>query len=67
MTSMETLARRVAALESRLNDLEGAYERSFYRLERRTVRVELDLGKVLTHLGVTPSTEEEIDARIDEA
>lgn len=65
--SIHTLQQRVTALESRLADIEGGYGQTLYRLERRAVRAELDLGKILSHLGATPTTEEEIDQRLDES
>jgi hypothetical protein len=66
-SSLQTLTRRIEALEARLADVEGGYGQTLYQLHRHAVRTKLDLGKVLTHLGLPAATDEEIDAEIDES
>jgi hypothetical protein len=66
MASLQTLERRILALEARLADLEGGYGETLYRLHRASVRTDLRLGKVLEHLGIADLSEEEVDSALDE-
>jgi hypothetical protein len=64
--SLQTLLRRLEAVEARLTDIEGGYSQTMYRLHRRAVRTDLAVGRILAHLGVDAPTEDEIDAVMDE-
>jgi hypothetical protein len=60
--TIQTLTRRVEALEARLTDLEGGSGRTLHRLHRDMVGIELSLGKVANYLGLTAPTDDEVDA-----
>jgi hypothetical protein len=66
MASLQTLERRILALEARLADLEGGYGETLYRLHRASVRTDLRLSKVLEHLGIADVSEEEVDSALEE-
>ena len=66
MASIQTLERRIAALEARLADVEGGYGETIYNLHRRTVKTELGIGKLLNHFDIPEPTDEEIDEAIDQ-
>jgi uncharacterized coiled-coil protein SlyX len=66
MASIQTLEQRVRALEARLAEVEGGYANTLYRLQRDVVGTRLDIRKVLTHLSIPATTEDEIDAVLDE-
>lgn len=66
MASIQTLERRIAALEARLADVEGGYGETIYQLHRRTVKTELGVGKLLSHFDIPGPTEEEIDEELDQ-
>lgn len=66
MATLTTLERRIAALEARLADIEGGYGETLYRLHRHAVGTNLTLGKVAHELGVTPATDDEIDAALEQ-
>lgn len=65
MASLQTLERRIAALEARLADIEGGYGDTLYTLHRHAVGTDLILGRIAQHLGVTPATDDEIDAALE--
>jgi hypothetical protein len=62
-SSIQTLTRRIEALEARLADVEG---QTLYELRRDTVGIKLTLGTVAQHLGLRVATEDDIDAMIDD-
>lgn len=64
--SAATLERMARALQSRLDDLEGAPEQTLYRVERRLTRTELTINRIAVQMSVTPATEDEVDAALDE-
>ncbi len=66
MASLNTLERRIAALEARLADVEGGYGDTLYRLHRASVRNDLRMAKLLGHLDVPDITDDEVDAVLDE-
>ena len=66
VASIQTLERRIAALEARLADIEGGYGETIYRLQREVVRTGMDVRKILNHLSVSPTSDEEIDSALDE-
>ncbi len=66
MASIQTLERRIAALEARLADIEGGYGETLYALRRDAIRSRIEMGSVLGHLGIERAPEEDIDAAMDE-
>jgi hypothetical protein len=62
--TIQTLTRRVEALEARLTDLDGGSGRTLHLLHRDMVRIELSLDKVADHLGLTAPTDDEVDAML---
>lgn len=66
MASLQTLERRILALEARLADVEGGYGQTLYDLRRASVRNEMRMARVLTHLQVTDFSDEEVDTALDE-
>jgi hypothetical protein len=65
MASLQTLERRVQALEARLADVEGGFGETIYRLRRDSIRSRIETGTILGHLGLARASEEEIDAELD--
>ena len=59
MASLQTLERRILALEARLADVEGGHGDTLYKLHRASVKADLRTAKILERL--------EIDDVIDEA
>ncbi len=59
MASLQTLERRILALEARLADVEGGHGDTPYKLHRASVKADLRTAKILERL--------EIDDVIDEA
>ena len=66
VASIQTLERRIVALEARLADVEGGYGETIYRLPREVVRTGMDVRKILDHLSVSPTSDEEVDSALDE-
>jgi hypothetical protein len=66
VASIQTLERRIAALEARLSDIEGGYGDTLYRLHRASVKSDLRMGKILDHLKITDVSDDEVDAAIDQ-
>jgi uncharacterized coiled-coil protein SlyX len=66
MASLQTLERRIAALEARLADVEGGYGDTLYKLDRSAVQTRLDLRKILAQMNIEPTSDEEISAALDE-
>lgn len=67
MASLQLLERRMAVLEARLTELEGAYGESIYKLSRKAAKTDLGMRKLLSHFGLQDSTDAEVDAAMDEA
>lgn len=65
MASLQTLERRVLALEARLADVEGGFGHTIRKLHRGSVRTKLNMAKLLDRLELTAVTEEEVDAALD--
>lgn len=65
--SLATLRRRVAALESRVSEVEEGYGETLYVLHRHAVRTDLTLARIADHLGVQGPTDAEVDAAIEAA
>lgn len=66
MASLQTLERRILALEARLADMEGGYGDTLYKLHRASVKSDLRIAKILARLEVEDVSEEEIDSALDE-
>lgn len=66
MASLQTLERRILALEARLAEVEGGYGETLYQLHRHSVKTDLRLGKLFNHFDLADVTEEEIDEVLDE-
>jgi len=66
MASIQTLERRIQALEARLADVEGGYGNTPYKLHRAAVRSDLRLARVLDHLQLADVTDDEVDAVLDQ-
>jgi hypothetical protein len=65
MASLQTLERRIQALEARLAEVEGGYGETIYRLRRESVQNRIEIGTILGHLGLPRASEEDIDAELD--
>jgi hypothetical protein len=66
VASIQTLERRIAALEARLADIEGGYGDTLYRLHRASVKSDLRIGKILDHLKIADVSDDEVGAAIDQ-
>jgi hypothetical protein len=65
--SLQTLERRMAALEARLADVEGGYGETIYKLHRIGIKTSLDVTKIINHLGLEAATEADVDNVLDES
>lgn len=52
MASLQTLERRILALEARLADVEGGYGDTLYKLHRASVKANLRTAKLLQHFEI---------------
>lgn len=66
MASIQTLERRIAALEARLADVEGGYGETIYQLHRRAIRTELGVSKLLAHFDLPAPTDGEVDQALED-
>lgn len=66
MATLQTLERRILALEARLADIEGGYGDTLYKLHRASVRTDLRLARLLDRLDLNDVTEDEVDAVLDQ-
>lgn len=66
MASLQTLERRILALEARLAEVEGGYGNTLYELHRASVRNDLRMGKLLARLEVEDVSDDEVDAVLEE-
>ncbi len=66
MASLQTLERRILALEARLADVEGGYGDTLYKLHRTSVKADLRTVKILERLEIEDVSDEEIDNASDE-
>ena len=63
MGSIQILEQRIALLEDRLNELEGAFGHSIHQLNRDMVRASIVLARIADHLGVSATvTDVDFDA-----
>jgi hypothetical protein len=66
VASLQTLERRILALEARLADIEGGYGETIYKLHRASVKTDLRMAKVLQRFDIPDVSEEDIDNAMDE-
>ncbi len=66
MASLQTLERRIAALEARLADVEGGYGDTLYKLHHASVKAELRTARILERLEIEDVSDEAIDQALDE-
>jgi hypothetical protein len=66
VASIQTLERRILALEARLADLEGGHGKTLYQLPRASVKNYLRWGRMLEHLKIDDVSEDDVDAVLDE-
>jgi uncharacterized coiled-coil protein SlyX len=52
VASIQTLERRILALEARLADLEAGYGETLHRLHRASAKADLRMDRVLAHLSM---------------
>ena len=65
MASPQAMELRVRALEARVAEVETCHGESIYNLERRTTRTDLNVRKMLEHMGLAETTEAEVDEELD--
>jgi hypothetical protein len=66
MASPQTLERRIAALEARLDDVEGSYGDTRYKLHRASVKADLRTARILERWEIEDVFDENIDQALDE-
>jgi hypothetical protein len=64
--SLSTLARRLAAVEAGLSDLEGPYAETTYPLRWDAVAQRIETGRIIEHLGLESAADAEVGAVLDE-
>lgn len=57
----------MAALEVRPADVEGGYGETIYKLHWKTTKTDLDVAKILNHLGIEPTAAADVDTILDES
>lgn len=63
---LQTLERRILALEARLADVDGGYGDTLYKLHRSSIRTDLRMAKVLDHLGIDDVSDDDVDQALDD-
>lgn len=66
MASLQTLERRILALEAGLADVEGGYGDTPYKLHRASIKADLRTAKILERLEIEDVTDDEVDADFDQ-
>jgi hypothetical protein len=66
MASLQTLERRILALEARLADVEGGYGDTLYKLHRTSVKADLRTAKILERFDIEDVSDEEIGNALDD-
>ncbi len=66
MASLQTLERRILALEARLAEVEGGYGNKLYKLHRASAKSDLRVAKILNYLKIEDVSEEDIERALDE-
>ncbi len=67
MASLQTLERRILALEARLAEVEGGYGDTLYKLHRASVKADLRMSKILNRLEIPDVSDDAVDTAMDEA
>jgi len=65
MASLQTLERRIAALEARLAEIEGGDNDTLDKLHRSSVKANLRIARILDHLQLEDVSDEAVDAAMD--
>jgi hypothetical protein len=65
VASLQTLERRILALEARLAAVEGGYGDTLHQLRRASIKADLRTAKILQRLEIDDLSDEEIDATLD--
>jgi hypothetical protein len=66
VASLQTLERRIQALEARLADVEGGYGDTLYRLHRASVKSDLRMTRLLNHLKIEDVSDDDVDSALDQ-
>lgn len=66
MASLQTVERRIAALEARLADVEGGDGDTLYKLHRASVKADLRTAKIMERWDIEDVSDEAIDQALDE-
>jgi len=66
MASLQTLERRILALEARLAEVEGGDGNTLYKLHRASTKSDLRMAKILNRLEIENASEEDIERALDE-
>jgi hypothetical protein len=66
VASLQTLERRILALEARIAEIEGGYGDTLYKLHRASVKADLRMAKVLASLEIADVSDDDIDMTMDE-
>jgi hypothetical protein len=66
MASLQTLERRILALEARSADVEGGYGDTLYKLHRASIKSDLRTAKIMERLEIVDVSDEEIDEALDD-
>jgi hypothetical protein len=66
MASLQTLERRIPALEARLADVEGGYGDTPHKLHRASVKSDLRTAKIMKRLEIEDVSDEDVDSALDE-
>jgi hypothetical protein len=56
---------RLGVLERRVIEIETAFGESLYRMERRTIRLDIAVTRILGHLGIPEVADAEVDAAFE--
>lgn len=65
MASLQTLERRIAALEARLADVEGGYGDTLYKLHRASVKADFRTARILERLEIEDVSDDDVDQVLD--
>ena len=63
--TVHTLAKRLAAVEARLAEIETGYGETIYQMRRKVVRTDMRMALVMQHLGIEDVTDDEVDDALD--
>lgn len=61
MASLQTLERRIIALEARMTEVEGGYGNTLYKLHHASTKSDLRIAKILNRLEIEDVSEEGIE------